>query len=294
MPEHAQKFGGIWSLLKVELVEKYLNAFNVALRTKPTPSRPFKRVYIDAFAGTGSFSFLDELPLIQEDEAERVHRGSVKRALEAQPPFDELYFIEQDAAKVASLREVVGSDPRVTIIQGDANKEVVALLGRLDWAMRRGVIFVDPCGPETEWAILRAIAATKALDVWWLFPISAVYRNAPRDRAALTPEKKRMVARCLDNPNWEDDLYKATTPTRQVSMFDAPEQDGPIDRIPVPQIEGYVTEKLKAIFAHVEQPGRLNLNSGAQLFSLYFAVSNPSPPAIAAASSIARDLLKKL
>jgi three-Cys-motif partner protein len=276
------------------MVEKYLHGFNTALRTKPNPDWPFKRVYIDAFAGTGSFSFLDEMPLIQEAEADRVHRGSARRALDAEPPFNELYFIEQDPAKVASLREVCASDARVTIIQGDANKEVVALLGRLNWAGRRGVIFVDPCGPETDWRILRAIAATKALDMWWLFPISAVYRNAPRDRAALTPDKKRMVARCLDQENWEDDLYKPTADSVQDGLFDLPVAGSTVDRIPPREIEAHVTRKLRAMFPHVEEPGRLDGSRGAQLFSLYFAVSNPSSQAIKAASSIARDLLKKL
>jgi len=41
-------FGGSWTRIKLEALEKYLKAFNTAL-SKQT----FTRVYIDGFAGTG-------------------------------------------------------------------------------------------------------------------------------------------------------------------------------------------------------------------------------------------------
>jgi three-Cys-motif partner protein len=293
MPEVAQKFGGAWSLLKVALVEKYLRAFNVVLREKPSAARPFKRVYIDTFAGSGSFTFEDEMPLLPAPEADRIHAGSAKRAMAVNPAFDELYFFELDPAKISSLRAAVAGDHRVTIIQGDANAEVPALLKRLNWAHRRGVIFVDPCGPESNWDMIRAIAATQALDMFWLFPISAVYRNAPRDHDALTAEKRRMCERCLDGGDWEKELYSASTATTG-DLFAA--QPAKLRRhLEIPEIEAYVTKLLiNSKFAHVEKPGPLYGTKGAQLFSLYFAVSNPSGPAISAASSIARDLLDKL
>lgn len=113
----------------------------------------------------------------------------MKRAL-AVSAFKQLFFIESDERNIVSLRAVAGCDPRVEIISGDANIQLINLCQRLDWKNRRGVVFVDPCGPETNWGMLRAIAATKALDVFWLFPLSAVYRNAPHDHGALTPEKR--------------------------------------------------------------------------------------------------------
>jgi hypothetical protein len=50
--EHTQRFGGPWSLMKVQTVEKYLAAYTTALS-----KQNFRRVYIDAFAGSGSFTF---------------------------------------------------------------------------------------------------------------------------------------------------------------------------------------------------------------------------------------------
>jgi three-Cys-motif partner protein len=292
MPERAQKFGGPWTLLKVELVEKYLHGFNKVLSGKPSLSRPFKRVYIDTFAGSGSFIFEEELPLI-EPGADLTHAGSARRAVDTQPPFDELYFFELDSANIASLTVAVGNDPRVKIIKGDANKEVPDLLRRLTWHDRRGVIFVDPKGPEGNWDMIRAISATKALDMWWLYPISAVYRNAPRDHAALTAEKRAMCSACLDGGQWENELYSVAESDMD-DLFAA--QPAKLRRnLEVVDIENYVTKLLKRNgFAHVEKPGPLFGTTGAQLFSLYFAVSNPSRRAIGPASTIARALLDKL
>ncbi len=161
--EHAQRFGGPWSLLKVEAVEKYLRAYATVMSRQS-----FDLTYIDAFAGSGSFTFGEGMTLIPADEAAQVFAGSVKRAL-AVSAFKQFFFIENDERNVASLRTIAGSDPRVEIIAGDANAKLIDLCQRLDWKNRRGVVFVDPCGPETNWAMLRAIAATKALDVFWLF-----------------------------------------------------------------------------------------------------------------------------
>ncbi|HEV2547934.1 MAG TPA: three-Cys-motif partner protein TcmP [Stellaceae bacterium] len=278
--EHAQKFGGPWSLLKVEAVEKYLHAYATAMS-----KQSFKLVYIDAFAGSGLFTFGEEMPLIAEDEAARVFAGSVKRALAID---DELFFLEADERNVASLRAIAGADTRVEIIPGDANSNLVELCQRLDWKGRRGVVFVDPCGPETDWAMLRAIAATKALDVFWLFPLSAVYRNAPRDHGMLTPEKRATVSKCLGCTDWEDSFYSASEAVVQDLFGDTSPK---VRHVDIGQIERFVMQKLKNIFPHVERPARLLGHTKAPLFNLFFAMANPSPKAKKVASPIARYLL---
>jgi three-Cys-motif partner protein len=286
--ERSQKFGGPWSLLKVQTVEEYLRVYSTAL-SKQT----FTRIYIDAFAGSGSFSFdkaagLPKLAL--SDSEDVVHRGSVKRALDAKPGFNEFYFVDNDQKNLASLRVIAGARSDVRILEGDANVEIPKLCSSLNWRNRRGVIFVDPWGPEVQWPLIESIAATKALDVFFLFPLSAVYRNAPRDHKDLTPEKKAMVTKSLW-PGWEEQLYSEKK--GQIDLFgqqrSSTERDAgwaKIDRL--------VTEKMRSIFPHVEEPAHLVGPTSAPLFSLYFAVSNDSPAAIKVASPIARALLNKL
>ena len=44
-------FGGAWTLKKLGILERYLDAYTTALK-----SQPFKLMYIDAFAGTGQIA----------------------------------------------------------------------------------------------------------------------------------------------------------------------------------------------------------------------------------------------
>ena len=284
MSERTQKFGGFWSLLKVEAVERYLRAYATAMS-----KQSFELVYIDTFAGSGSFSFGDGMPLIGEDEAARVFAGSVKRAL-AVDAFKQLFFMESDERNVDSLKAIACGDKRVEIIPGDANVKMIELCRRLDWKVRRGVVFVDPCGPETNWEMLRAIAATKALDMFWLFPLSAVYRNAPHDHGMLTSEKRAMISKCLDCTEWEDSFYGASKAVVRDLFDDAPK----VRHVDIEKIEAFVMQRLQGIFPHVEQPARLLGTKRAPLFNLFFAIANPSSAAKKVASPIARHLLKAI
>ena len=72
-------------------------------------------------------------------------------------------------------------------------------------------------------------------------------------------------------------------------------ENAPMRRhVDIDAIEAFVTDRLGAIFPHVEKPARLFGNKNAPLFDLYFAVSNPSPAAIKVAGPIARHLLKAI
>ena len=41
--------------------------------------------------------------------------------------------------------------------------------------------FLDPFGASVEWSVIEAIAATKAVDLWILFPYHAVNRMLVND-----------------------------------------------------------------------------------------------------------------
>jgi len=292
----AQHFGGPWSIIKVEIVAKYLQAFNTALQAKPSPSRRFRRIYIDAFAGSGAFTFDNsvEATLFDEAQAAKEHAGSAKRALQVNPPFDELYFIERDLRNTAALQNL--ADPsvrnRVKILQGDANSEVQKLCTTIEWSNHRGVIFLDPFGTTVEWKTLESIATTRALDLWYLFPLSGVFRNSPNDIGALTADKRAAITRVLGTESWLDAFYEMP-PNHQGGLFgDLPNRA--VRSLNVDGIEAFVTQRLKTVFPHVEKPVRLRMSNGAPLYSLFFAVSNPATLAIKAASRIARSLLGKL
>lgn len=287
----AQPFGGPWSLIKLNVVASYLEKFNTALKFQR-----FKRVYIDAFAGSGDFTFpaSTTAPLFDELEAIQVHAGSARRALETDPPFDRLYFVERRPNNVEVLRALAQKDPtgRAVVIAGDANVEVARICAEIDWRSSRGVIFLDPFGNSVEWSTLRAIAKTEALDVWYLFPLSGVYRNAPIDQLALTPDKKAAVTRVLDTEEWEMHFY-TPPPDEQSELFsEAPAAAVGRRALNVDGIEAFVQARLQLIFPLVEKPRRLFGPTRAPLFSLFFAMANPSKRAQAVARPIAQHILR--
>lgn len=284
----AQRFGGPWSLVKIDAVAAYLKAFNTALKFQK-----FDRIYIDAFAGSGDFAYSTSGagPLFDQDEALRMHAGSARRALETDPPFHRLIFIENDLKNIDSLQRLADADlgRRATVVPGDANGEVVRVCKRTSWQKTRGVIFLDPYGNSVEWTTLQEVASTN-LDVWYLFPLSGVYRNAPRDQEALTDDKRATITRILGTDEWEQRFYKPP-PQSDRTLFDVPAAASRRTEN-VDGIDAFVKERLKLIFPLVEQPLRLLGPSKAPLFSLFFAMANKSKKAQERARPIAAHILR--
>jgi three-Cys-motif partner protein len=284
----AQRFGGPWSLVKVDAVAAYLKAFNTALKFQR-----FDRIYIDAFAGSGEFAYSTSGagPLFDQAEALRMHAGSAQRALETDPPFHRLIFIENDPKNLDSLQRLADADPgrRAAVVPGDANDEVVRICKRTPWQKTRGVLFLDPYGNSVEWSTLREVASTK-LDVWYLFPLAGVYRNAPRDQEALTDDKRAAITRILGTDEWEQRFYRPP-PQRAMTLFDVPAATSRRSEN-VDGIEAFVKERLKSIFPLVGGPLRLLGPSNAPLFSLFFAMANKSKKAQEIARPIAERILR--
>lgn len=291
-----QKFGGPWSLIKVDTVARYYSAFNTALK-----KHGFKRVCIDAFAGSGDFQYKphDASPLFDEAEVVETHAGSARRALATEPPFDRIIFVENAAKNIAALSKVALQFPKayVEILRGDANVEVRKLCKSIDWRDTRGVIFLDPFGNSVEWSTIVEIGKTK-LDVWYLFPLSGVYRNAPVDRNDLTPDKQAAVTRILGTSEWETKFYEPLA--RPPDLLSALEEPGAMSAngnrrtADVDAIEAFVLERLQTIFPLVLPPKRLLGPTKAPLYSLFFAMANQSPQAQAVAVPIAKHLLASL
>lgn len=284
-PQDEHSFGGVWTLIKLEALEKYLVAFNTALS-----QQNFTRIYIDAFAGTGRCD-------ITVDGEKKSVDGSARRALSTNPSFDKFCFIELKAKKLTALKalEAEHSDKSIEIIHDDANVALKALCGKYEWRNTRAVLFLDPFGMHVEWSTLEAIAKTGAIDVWYLFPYSGLYRQAAKNADAMDSDKLDSITRLLGTNEWRQEFY---APQRQSDLFgndsgDAREADHH-------EILKYVSKRLKTLFPAVADPkilyqaGDSKNPSGAPLFALYFAASNPSPKAYGLAIKIAKDVLNAL
>jgi three-Cys-motif partner protein len=169
---------GFWTRYKLELLERYLNAFTTA-----TKLRSRKAVYLDLFGGEP-----ENTDRLTQDLIE----GSARIALNAaDPPFTHLRFFElpSNAAKLEEslVRDYPERDWKV--YSGDSNDTIFQALAELceadaQWAPT--FAFIDPNGPHYKWATLQALARHKGsraktkVELWMLFPTPLFARMLPR------------------------------------------------------------------------------------------------------------------
>jgi len=281
------EFGGQHTELKLWVVENYLKAFTKALK------RHFPELwYFDAFAGTGlrtvryEASIADLLDAAVPERIEQ-RRGSARIAIEVTPQFDTLVFIEAKPLHCEALHGLARQhrDRNIRIVEGDANQAIQAEMGRCRWERTRAVMFLDPYGMDVEWATLKAVAATKAIDVWYLFPLSGLYRQATRSSRDIDPSKRNAITRLLGTSDWEQELY---TESKQADFFGGQEKERTAD---VKGLERYVQNRLGTIFNKVLDPLALPIERKPQRYSLFFCISNPEPKATDLATRIARHTI---
>lgn len=273
-----QSFGGIWTIEKLDALEGYLHSFNTALK-----KQPFKKIYIDGFAGNGECKIKSGDNIVST-------KGSTVRALNTTPSFDELYFIERDKNNVKQL-EVLAADyssQKINIVSGDANQEIIKIINSTDWKHSRGVLLLDPFGMTVEWPTLEKIANTKAIDLWYLFPINALLRQAANNLEKVESYKADKITACLGTNDWIEKFYQESEhtdllDTQKISV-----------RIKHQDILSYVQNRLGSIFANVLEPVILKNANNAAMFALFFACSNPSRNAIKISGDIAKHLLDSL
>jgi three-Cys-motif partner protein len=283
------RFGGDWTRSKLEILGKYLQAYATALQ-----NQPFKTAYIDAFAGTGyRLPSKDEgpesalLPL-GEDAAQQLLDGSARVALKTSPSFDRYIFVERHPGRFKELlhlkEEFADLATRIEVRRGEANIVIRGLCHK-DWDRRRAVLFLDPYGMQVEWATIVAIANTRAIDLWVLFPLGMAV-NRLLKRSGDIPEGWRRRLDLLLGPGWHEALYSVET-TR--SLFD--DEMTRVVKATTATIGTYFNERLRSVFAGVAPSPRVLLNSSnCPLYLLCFAAGNPNGAPIAV--KIATHLLK--
>ncbi len=284
-------FGGEWTQQKLQVLSKYLRAYRKIFE-KNERARYFQTSYVDAFAGTGVIprpeiegTLAELLPPIAEAEAE-FRKGSVRRALEVEPPFHRYIFIERDRIKCEELSslQVEFPDRRIDVINGDANDALLKWCTEIDTKRERAVVFLDPFGASVEWRAIEAIASTRAVDLWILFPYSALNRMLTRDRRPSQSWCEKLT-RVFGTAEWENQFYSSSStpsllfPDQQVeSVYKKAGRDSVIR---------FFAQRLKTVFPEVPQPGPL-FNSRSLLFVFFFAANNKI------GAKIASDLLRKL
>jgi len=285
-------FGGPWTTAKLSALALYLSAYTTALK-----DQHFRKWYIDAFAGSGDRADSEAdaafetrtLPGFDSVESERSWSGSARIALNTQPAFDHFVFIEQNGKwceQLAALRTEFGrSEQEVEILRGDAN-EALRRLSASDWRGRRAVLFLDPYGMQVDWTTLEAVARSRAMDVWILFPLGTVIRLMTRS-GEMPVSWRRALDRVFGTGEWIDALYK---PEPQRHLFG---DDDERTRSTTDVVARYYNLRLRTLFPAVAaNPVTLRNSRNAPLYLLCFAASNRAGAPIAL--RIAEHLLKGL
>lgn len=289
-----QKFGDpSWTQDKLERVRKYLVAYS-----KIMAKYNFQYAYIDGFAGTGYHEISREggdesgmlLPEAAEPEVKAFLDGSARMALRVEPPFKRYIFIEKSAKKAAELEKLKVEFPDkqalIHVESAEANAFLTKLCRELSWGDRRAVLFIDPFGMQLSWETIEAIAQTKGIDTWILFPVSAVNRLLKRDGNIPDGWRRRLDA-MFGEPDWFDVFF----PEEKSALFG----EGVVDRrktADMASIGEYFNRRLSTVFAGVApNPYTLKNTKGAPLFLLCFAAANPK--GAATAIKIAQDILRR-
>lgn len=293
-----QKFGGIWTPEKLGVLERYLKFYKTALKNAAVQFG-WQLIYIDAFAGSGECFIGQEQPddidsIIPLTEA--VIDGSARIALNLDNPFDHYFFVEHKKKYFSKLNDYCREhhlSNRIHIKQADANDAIGPLLRSIDWKKSRGVMFLDPYGMQVGCDLLHEIAATEALDVWYLFPLHAIARQAAKNYKAVDSDKEASLNFCLGTDAWKTAFYDDVK-TEQLSMFD--EEDNLIGRYRSADKDDIIRfvkeEVLERAFPAVSDPRILYGHNNVPQFALFFAVSNPDKTAINRAMEVADYILK--
>jgi three-Cys-motif partner protein len=288
------EFGGGWTQRKLDVLKKYLQAYTKIFKRNPL-ARFYSISYVDAFAGTGTLrrpalgGLAKFLPELLENEKE-FRKGSVKRALEVEPPFANYVFIEKDSKKCKELEAILADFPNrnVQIINEDANGALLEWCRNLNPKRERAVVFLDPFGASVKWEVITALGRTRAVDLWILFPYSAINRMLVRNRRPPKAWADRLTL-VFGTSEWESKFY-STTAFR--SLLDSQRLESVHKSADHRVITDFFVERLGREFVAVSNPFPMHNSNGALLFILFFAAANEH--SAKTGLKIANDIIGKL
>lgn len=297
------QFGGPWTDQKLKVLGGYLQSYTTALQNKPSRKKPFRKAFIDAFAGTGYREIRSDthgdptasqgllFPDLAEQEPQSLLDGSARIALKTTPVFDRYIFIERSPSRCAQLEGLRKDFPRhansIMVQQGDANEHIQDLCSKdKNWNSHRAVLFLDPYGMQVEWETIQVVASTKAIDLWLLFPLGIGVNRLLKKNGDIPNLWRQRLDRLLGTQDWYDEFYSIqTTPT----LFGTEQEE--VTKRTMHSIGQYFNNRLNEIFAGVvEEPGVLKNSVNNPLYLLCFAVGNDRGKEVAL--RIARHLLK--
>ncbi|HWP30622.1 MAG TPA: three-Cys-motif partner protein TcmP [Fimbriimonadales bacterium] len=271
------EYGGNWTRDKLDRLKRYLHPYQQILKGEKYGNF-FNTIYVDAFAGCGKV-YIKKGNVTEQSDFEEFHEpetkefveGSAKIALGIDPPFDEYIFIDKSKQRTKELKQLLENYGRGgQVINQDANSWLQNWCDSTDWNRTRAVVFLDPWGMQVEWETIKKLASTKAVDMWWLFPLGmGVLRLLDRDKMPTKAREKRLT-KTFGNEDWKEKLY---IKKKENTLFGVEEQI--VRDADLETLKNYILEKLSSVFVRVApNPLVLRNSRNAPLYLLCFAASN--------------------
>ncbi len=285
-------FGGDWTEQKLASVRDYLAAYTTALKFTR-----FRLAYIDAFAGTGyrtksrpTNPANDLFTSFREEESQEFMDGSARIALQVKPRFHKYIFIEKHRKRFTQLEKLKEEFPDkrddIILVREEANAYLQKICLKRDWSTRRATLFLDPYGMQVEWATIKAIAATKAIDLWILFPLGVAVSRLLTKSGKINAARRQRLDTMFGATDWFEAFYRPTVKQSFFGDITSLEKVCDFD-----SIGRYFVKRLEDVFVRVAQNPRSLYNSrNVPLYLLCFAAGNPkgAPIAIEIADHILR------
>ena len=275
---------------KLIAIEEYLKSFLTVMK-----NQNFETVYIDAFAGSGTLPIKADIGFLGGTvDADELVLGSAARALALKHKFSKYIFVEASKSKIEELKTFTATDnnseQKIDFLTGDANDELMKLCPMLSKSNVRAVVFLDPFGNQVGWELLKALANTQHVDLWYLFPsMLGVYRQIGNTDAKMEPNKENSLNRLFGPNDWRGAFIKRST-TRD--LFGDQQTDNKVAN--VEDITRFQIQCLKSIFKGGVSDRWLPLGrNNSHWYSHLFAMANPSEKAVRAGHAIANSILSK-
>ncbi len=201
--------------------------------------------------------------------------GSARIVLQVEPGFSKYIFIEKTKDRFDKLESLKKDFPdeanKIILIHADANSYITDLCTNYIWKKHRAVLFLDPFGMQVRWDTMKAIAKTKAIDLWYLFPLGVgVNRLLKKEIKEISEAWGKKLDDIFGTPDWRDVIYR----TEKVKTLFG-EEKTVIKDADFAKIIDFFVGRLKTIFAGVaENPKLLRNSKNNPIYLLCFASGN--------------------
>jgi three-Cys-motif partner protein len=277
MREH--EFGGNWTDEKLSCLRGYLTSYTTIFN-KNKYARRYITTYMDAFAGTGyrSLKVSGENPsLFDLDDEEGVVylKGSARIALEVDPPLKKYIFVDINKNHITELEKLKNEFPgrSIQISQSNASDFLMNWLNITDWSKNRAVVFLDPYGMQVKWPLIEKIANTKAIDLWWLFPLGVAINRLLSTNKLPDEKSSKLLNETFGTEDWKKEFYSVEeTPTLFSTDESFVKKTATFDKI-----GQFLVKRLQSVFSKVvENPLYLRNSKEIPIYLFCFAAGNPN------------------